>query len=220
MPAAAAKTPPAARAGSRVTTPSSSMLASASTKRRAVAHEDETAPAGAPLLEDDLEQRADELLDLHLAGDGLGRLHHREQVELLRARAAKVAVGAGCAPLDELRVESLELLHLAVCSPAHIAGPRLAEVELGELLVSSRAVEFRRQLVGEGLVLDEAVIARRADGLLVEALGVELPAFDACDLSADEGGAVLRSSPGNCRPTPAAGDGGLSAPGAGPLRGG
>ncbi len=69
--------------------------------------------------------------------------------------------------------------------------PGVAQIGLGE---SARSRAPRRsaaaQLVGERLVVDEAVVAGRADGLLVEALGVELAAFDARDLGADQRGAV------------------------------
>ena len=60
-----------------------------------------------------------------------------------------------------------------------------------DLLETARRVEARGELVGERLVVDKAVCARRADGLFVKALGVELAAFDACDLGADQRGAVL-----------------------------
>ena len=39
--------------------------------------------------------------------------------------------------------------------------------------------------------MNKAVGAGRADGLFVEALGIELPAFDARDLRADQRGAIL-----------------------------
>ena len=39
--------------------------------------------------------------------------------------------------------------------------------------------------------MDKAVFVCRADGLFVKVLGVELAAFDACDLRADQRGAVF-----------------------------
>ena len=60
-----------------------------------------------------------------------------------------------------------------------------------DLLEPTRRVEARGEFVGERLVVDKAVGAGRADGLFVEALGVELAAFEACDLGADQRGAVL-----------------------------
>ena len=38
--------------------------------------------------------------------------------------------------------------------------------------------------------MDEAVVARRPDGLFVQPLGIELAAFEARDLRADQRGAV------------------------------
>src|SRR6266850_1446642 len=55
-----------------------------------------------------------------------------------------------------------------------------------KLLEAARRVEARRKLVGERLVVNEAVRASRADGLFVEPLGVELAAFEACDLGGDQ----------------------------------
>ena len=50
----------------------------------------------------------------------------------------------------------------------------------------TRGVEPCGELVRESLVVDEALLARESDGFLVEALGVERAAFDACDLGADQ----------------------------------
>jgi len=43
---------------------------------------------------------------------------------------------------------------------------------MGNRLEAARRVEIRGKLVGEALVLDEAVLASGSDGLFVEALGV------------------------------------------------
>ncbi len=48
---------------------------------------------------------------------------------------------------------------------------------MGDLLEAARRVEAGGELIGERLIVDKAVDARRADGLLVKALGIELPAF-------------------------------------------
>ena len=60
-----------------------------------------------------------------------------------------------------------------------------------DLLETACRVEARGELVGERLIVDKAVCARRADGLFVEVLGIELAAFDACDLCAYQRGAVF-----------------------------
>ena len=60
-----------------------------------------------------------------------------------------------------------------------------------DLLEATRRVEARGQFVGERLIVDKAVCVCRADGLFVQMLGVELAAFDARDLRADQRGAVF-----------------------------
>src|SRR6266540_1376493 len=59
------------------------------------------------------------------------------------------------------------------------------------LVEAAPCVEAGRQFVRDRLVVDEAVCASRADGLLVELLGIERAALDARDLGPDERGAVL-----------------------------
>ena len=46
--------------------------------------------------------------------------------------------------------------------------------------------------IGERLIVDKAAFVCRADGLFVKMLGVELAAFDACDLSTYQRGAVFK----------------------------
>ena len=103
-----------------------------------------------------------------------------------------VLAGAGrwLCPL-EVRIQLVELPHLAVGAPAQIAVAGVPQIHVRDLLEAARRVEARGEFVGERLVVNEAVGARRADGLFVEALGVELAAFQAGDLGADQRGAVL-----------------------------
>ena len=56
---------------------------------------------------------------------------------------------------------------------------------------ATRRIEARSELVGERLILDEAVGAGRPDGLLVEILGIQRTAFDPGDLRSDQCCAVL-----------------------------
>ena len=69
--------------------------------------------------------------------------------------------------------------------------PGVSHVKVRELLEAARCVETRRELVGERLVVDEAVCAGGANGLFVQTLGVELPACKARDLGANQRGAAL-----------------------------
>ena len=46
--------------------------------------------------------------------------------------------------------------------------------------------------MGDALVVHEAVLVRRADGILIQILGVELAAFDPCDLGGDQRDTVFK----------------------------
>ena len=88
-------------------------------------------------------------------------------------------------------MKPIELPHLAIGSPAQIAVAGVLQIHVGNLLEAARRIEAGSEFIGERLVVNKAVGARRADGLFVEALGVELAAFDAGNLGADQRGAVL-----------------------------
>src|SRR6267142_3913259 len=90
-----------------------------------------------------------------------------------------------------MRMELFELPHLAIGSPAQIAVAGVLQIQAGNLLEATRRIEARSQFIGERLIVNKAVCASRTDGLLVEALGIEFPAFDPRDLGADQRGAVL-----------------------------
>ena len=93
--------------------------------------------------------------------------------------------------LPELRIHCVELPHLAIGPPTLIAVAGFLQIHTGKLFEAAPGVEARGHFVGDRFVVDEAVCAGRADGLFVEAFGVEVPAFDPRDLGADERGAVL-----------------------------
>src|ERR1700686_681536 len=84
-----------------------------------------------------------------------------------------------------------------VATPCHrlpnatVAG--VLQIQAGDLLEATRRVEAGSQFIGERLIVNKAIGVGRPDGLFVEALGIELLAFDPRDLSADQRGAVLES---------------------------
>ena len=92
-------------------------------------------------------------------------------------------VEAGSSFLVQARVAFVELLHLAERAPAVVAVPRVAEIRVGNRLEAARQVEPRGHLMGQRFVLDEAVLASRLNGLLVQTHRVDVAAFDAGDLS-------------------------------------
>src|SRR5580698_5625460 len=84
--------------------------------------------------------------------------------------------------LAEARIPFVELLHFSMRSPMVVAAACVTKMEIARALNASRQVIPRGQLVGEALVLKEAVLTRRIDSLLVETQGVRVPLFDARDL--------------------------------------
>src|SRR5262245_60845870 len=88
-------------------------------------------------------------------------------------------------------MELIELPHLAIGSPSEIAPPRVSQVEMCDFVQATRRVKAGSQLVGERLVVDEAVSARRRDGALVQIHGIERTSLDTGDLSADESCTIL-----------------------------
>src|SRR5277367_2464284 len=139
----------------------------------------------------DPHQGFDELVDYDLAGYGLRGLDHRADVQLLEGRANRGGRrGRGPFPL-QVRVAFVELLHLAMGTPAVIAIPRVTEIGVGDSLKAARCIEPRCQLVCEAFVLDEAVLARQSNSLFIEAFCVETPIFDACYFRRDQRTAIL-----------------------------
>ncbi len=85
-----------------------------------------------------------------------------------------------------MRIKPIELPHLAVGAPAQITIPGVPEIGVGNALEAACRIEARGNLIGDGLVVHEAVRARRTDGLLVQPLGVEFPPLDPGHLRPDE----------------------------------
>src|SRR5262245_31138005 len=99
-----------------------------------------------------------------------------------------------------MRMAFVELPHLAVCAPAEVSVTSVAQICLGDGLEAARRVEATRTLVGERFVVDEGAFAGRLDRGFVEALGIQLPAFDASSLRADQCGAALEILRATLRP--------------------
>src|SRR6266436_3900667 len=95
-----------------------------------------------------------------------------------------------------MRMKLFELPDLAIGSPTQIAVAGILQIRTGNLLEATRRIEAGSEFIGERLIVNKAVCAGRADGLFVEALGIELPAFDPSNLGADQRGAgfeILRA---------------------------
>src|SRR4029077_18724487 len=93
--------------------------------------------------------------------------------------------------LAELRVPPIELAHFTVCSPPQVAVPCISEVETCNLLETVRRVETSSQFVRERTLVDEAVRSCPSNRPFVEPHRLGIAALDACELGADERGAVF-----------------------------
>jgi hypothetical protein len=59
----------------------------------------------------------------------------------------------------QMRVACIELLQLAERTPAVVTVPRLVQIRMTDHLEATREVETRGRLMGQALVLDEAVLS-------------------------------------------------------------
>ena len=59
----------------------------------------------------------------------------------------------------------------------------MAQIGVGNCLNAAHRVEPRGHLIGQRLILDEAVLTRQVNSLLVQTHCVDVSAFDAGDLS-------------------------------------
>ena len=86
----------------------------------------------------------------------------------------------------------VELTHLSVRAPAQIAVAGVAQIGVGDRFEAARGMKLGGEFVGQGLVLDETVLARRPDRFFVEAHCIQVPAFEARDLGADQRRATVK----------------------------
>src|SRR5258707_3494855 len=134
------------------------------------------------MLDRDPQERLDELTEDDLAGYRLRGLEHRPDIQLLDWRAN--GSGGRCSDwcVAEMQMKLFELPHLSGRAPAKIAAPRLPQTGVGDRIEAARREEPRGQLMGQALVLDEAVLASRLNGLLVQTHGVGVSSLKAGDL--------------------------------------
>ena len=155
--------------------------------RRTAAHENEQATLGAGVFERDRHQGFDQPVEKDLAGYGLRGLDHRPSVQLI-GWCADRGLGRGLGRmLAEVWMELFELPDLSVGAPAEITGSGVAQICMGDSLETERHVETRGHLVGQRLVLHEALLAGRLNGLLVQTHRIAVSTPEAGDLSRHQG---------------------------------
>src|SRR5262245_54886413 len=88
--------------------------------------------------------------------------------------------------VDEIGIPGLELTDLAVGAPLPVAVASVSPTGSRDPLQATTLVEARGDLEAESLVVDEAVVARGANGLLVQPSRVGIATLDARDLRGDQ----------------------------------
>src|SRR6266852_7787024 len=152
----------------------------------AAVRKNQEAAVGPGMLDGNNHQRLDQLLDDDLAGHGLRRLDDRGEIELLDRRLDGRLRGRWRL-LSDSGVALVELCDLSQGSPAGVAVAGLVQIDICDLFETAKAVESSCQFAGERLVLEEAAFRGRADCLLVQPYGLDVPSFEACPFRRDQG---------------------------------
>ncbi len=167
-----------------------------------VTEQQQDAAPRAGILDQDAHQRVEQALEDDLAGDGLGSLEHRADVERgaggrgsLRApRAAEDLAG------NEVGVRALEAPHRLRRAPLAVDPVGLGQVGAGDRGLAERAEREARELVGERLVVEVATAQRQGDRLVVVIAGSARVAAGALELGQEEGAAVREVLRAEVRP--------------------
>src|SRR6266567_1419555 len=109
------------------------------------------------MLDGGAQQRVDQLLEDDLAGNRLRDLEDRREVEMPDGRADGASRVGSWLDRAEVRMELVELPHLAVGAPEQVPVPGLPKIEMREPLDAPRRVEARSEFARERLAVDETV---------------------------------------------------------------
>src|SRR3954451_3330511 len=96
----------------------------------AALRQNQPSPVGARVLEGGAEQRVDEVLPHDLAGDRLRDLEDGGELEVFDGRTDRAPRARHRRLVPELRIELIELPHLAIGSPTEVAVPGVSQVEV------------------------------------------------------------------------------------------
>ena len=129
---------------------------------------DQEASLGAGVLDGRAHEPVDQLFQRPSRRRVLARLRSRSRDRAVRPGLRSCRLDRRALVLPQPRMELLKLPHLAVGSPTQIAGPGLPQISVCDHLEAARGVKAGGQLVGERLVVDKAVCARRHDRRFVE----------------------------------------------------
>src|SRR5262245_15091311 len=128
---------------------------------------DQQASLRTGVLQSQAHDLRDQLLQVCLTLHSLRQLEHGGEVQLFNPRQQGPRRIEWWLFIGEIGILRLELPDLSIRAPLPVAGPRVAQVSLGDSLEATCPVEPRGELQGESLVVDEPVLMRRTDGAFV-----------------------------------------------------
>src|SRR5262249_41069222 len=131
------------------------------------------------------------VLEDDLTGKRLGRSDRCGEIQPVDGRLGRGSLIPKHRLLAKVRMQLLELPHLAIGSPAQVAVTGVSQAQVRDPGEPTRPVETGGELVGYRLVVDEAVRASRVRGLFVQAHRVEITTLDAGNFGANQGRPVL-----------------------------
>src|SRR5258708_30279445 len=135
------------------------------------------------MLKRSFHENFNQFVEVDFSGYRLRHLHDGREIQLLD-RCSDRTIGSKWRRWRyQLWILQIHLTNLAVGAPTKVAGPGIAQIRIGNRLKPSSSVESRGHLMGQALILNEAVLASRLYGLFVEAFRVQLSPFEAGDLS-------------------------------------
>src|SRR6516165_10555924 len=113
-------------------------------------------------------ERVDQFVQDNLTRGRLRNLDNRSEVKMFdRCRdRSRRTWRRQFAP--QIRVQLIELPHLAIGPPTQITVPGVSQIRLSDRLKTARRVKPGREFVSERLIVDEAIFGCRADGLFVK----------------------------------------------------
>src|SRR5262245_26738962 len=99
---------------------------------------------------------------------------------------------------SEIWIPNLELPNFSLSAPLSIAGPRVSQVRFRDPVEAVGRVVLGGKFQSKGFVMNEALLASRPYGALVQMRGIAIPSFDPRQLRRHQRGTVFEI----CRTVP------------------
>src|SRR5262249_48683614 len=92
-------------------------------------------------------ERVEQLVEDHLARDGLRHLDHRHEVELLERCADRASRDGNRLLRPQVRIAVIQIPYLAICTPMRVAGAGIPQMGMTTRFQSKSEMEFAGEFV-------------------------------------------------------------------------